>query len=146
MTHNMKIKLITLTALGVLALGSSVLANDAQSGAKDRPGGRGGRHHMSLDKMTEQLNLTPEQKAKVQPILDQVKPQLKTIHREAMEKSKAVMEDAMNQIRPVLTPEQQKKLEEARNDRRGHRGEHGGHHRGHHGQDGQNEQDEPDDQ
>jgi Spy/CpxP family protein refolding chaperone len=75
-----------------------------------------------------------------------VKPQLKTIHREAMEKSKAVMEDAMNQIRPVLTPEQQKKLEEVRNDRRGHRGEHGGHHRGHHEQDGQNEQDEPDDQ
>lgn len=138
MTHNMKIKLITLTALGALALGSSVLANDAQSGAKDRPGGRGGRHHMSLDKMTEQLNLTPEQKAKVQPILDQVKPQLETIHREAMEKSKAVMEDAMNQIRPVLTPEQQKKLEEVRNDRRGHRG--------HHRQEGQNEQDEPGDQ
>jgi Spy/CpxP family protein refolding chaperone len=138
----MKIKLITLTALGALALGSSVLANETQDGAKDRPGGHGGRHRMSLDRMTEQLNLTPEQKAKVQPILDQLKPQLETIHREAMEKSKAVMENAMNQIRPVLTPEQQKKLEEAQNDRRGHRGEHGGHHRGHHGQDGQ---DEPDD-
>jgi Spy/CpxP family protein refolding chaperone len=139
----MKLKLITLTALGALALGSSVLANDAQDGGKDRPGGRGGRHHMSLDTMTEQLNLTPEQKAKVQPILDQVKPQLETIHREAMEKSKAVMENAMNQIRPVLTPEQQKKLEEAQNDRRGKRGERGGHNRRHQGQDGQ---DQPDDQ
>ncbi|HEX4666739.1 MAG TPA: hypothetical protein VH207_09065 [Chthoniobacterales bacterium] len=142
----MKLKLITLTALGALAFGISALANDAQDTGKDRPAGRGARHHMSLDKMTEQLNLTPEQKAKVQPILDQVKPQLQTIHREAMEKSKAVMENAMNQIRPVLTPEQQKKLEEAQNDRRGGRGEHGGHHRGHRGQDGQDGPNEPDDQ
>ena len=139
----MKLKLITLTALGALAFGSSVLANDAQDSGKDRPGGRGGRHHMSLDKMTEQLNLTPEQKAKVQPILDQARPQLETIHREAMEKSRAVMENAMNQIRPVLTPEQQKKFEAAQNDRRANRGERGGHHHRHQGQDGQ---DEPDNQ
>ncbi len=142
----MKLKLITLTALGALAFGSSVLANDPQDAGTDRPGGRGGRHGMSLDRMTEQLNLTPEQKAKVQPILEKVKPQLETIHRDAMEKSKAVMDDAMNQIRPLLTPEQQKKLEEARNDRRGRRGERGGHRRRHRGQDAQAGQNAPDDQ
>ena len=69
--------------------------------------------------MTEQLNLTPEQKAKSQPIVDQATPQIESIRREAMQKTKAVMDNAMAQIRPLLTPEQQKKLDEAKNDRRG---------------------------
>ncbi|HEY1582144.1 MAG TPA: hypothetical protein VGF73_03480 [Chthoniobacterales bacterium] len=129
----MKLKLITLTALGALALGSSVLANDPADAGTEGPGGHGGgRHHMSFDRITEQLNLTPEQKAKVQPIIDQAKPQLEAIHRDAIEKSRTVMENAMAQIRPLLTPEQQKKLDDAQNDRAGRRGEGGGrrHHRG----------------
>ena len=131
----MKIKLITLTALGALALGGSVLANDPVDAAGNDQGGRGGRrHHMSLDRMTDQLNLTPDQKAKVQPIIDQMKPQLESIHREAMEKSKAVMDNAMSQIKPILTPEQQKKLEDAQNDMRSRHGEGRGGHKGHHGQ------------
>ena len=68
------------------------------------------------------MNLTPEQKAKVQPIIDQATPQIENIRREAMQKTKAVMDNAMAQIRPLLTPEQQKKLEDAQNDRRGGRG------------------------
>ncbi|MBA3651052.1 MAG: hypothetical protein H0W66_06135 [Chthoniobacterales bacterium] len=137
----MKLKLITLAILGALALGSAVLANDPEDAGKDRPGGRGGRHHMSLDQMTEQLNLTPEQQAKVQPIIDQLKPQLENIHREAMEKTKAAMDNAMTQMRPILTPEQQKKLEEAQSTRRGKRGEGHGGRKGHHG--GQDADDEP---
>ena len=69
--------------------------------------------------MAENLNLTPDQQAKVQPIIDQAKPQIEGIRREAMEKTKAVMDNAMAQIRPLLTPEQQKQLEAASNDRRG---------------------------
>ena len=65
------------------------------------------------------MNLTPEQKAKVQPIIDQATPQIENIRREAMQKTKAVMDNAMAQIRPLLTPEQQKKLDESQNDRRG---------------------------
>ena len=89
----------------------------------------------SIEKMTDQLNLTPDQKAKVQPIIDQLKPQIESIRREAMEKSKAVMDNAMSQIRPLLTPEQQKKLEEAKNDRKS--GREGGGRHGRHGQGGQ---------
>ncbi len=141
----MKLKLITLTALGALALGSAVLANDPGQGGIDRREGRGGRHN-PLNRMTERLDLTPEQKTKVQPIIDQANPQLETIHREAR-KSKAVMDQAMSQIRPILTPEQQKKLDDAKNDRRGDRGERGGRggRRGHRGHRGQGGQDEPDD-
>ncbi len=127
----MKLKLITLTAVGVFSLGSAVFANDPQDG-QDQHGGRGGGyHHSSLERTTEQLNLTPEQKAKVQPIIDQAKPQIESIRREAMQKTKAVMENAMARIRPVLTPEQQKKLDEAQSNRGGRRG----HHRGQGGQD-----------
>jgi Spy/CpxP family protein refolding chaperone len=78
------------------------------------PGGgpHGGfSHHNPFDEMTESLNLTADQKAKIQPIIDQAKPQLKTIHEEAMTKAKSVMDASIAQIRPLLTPEQQTKLD-----------------------------------
>jgi hypothetical protein len=62
--------------------------------------------------VSETLNLTPDQKTKVQPILDQAKPQLQAIHQDAMQKAKAVMDATMAQIRPLLTPEQQAKADE----------------------------------
>ena len=64
-----------------------------------------------LEHLSENLNLTAEQKAKVQPIIDQTRPQIAAIHQEAMEKMKAVMESAGTQIRPLLTPQQQEKFD-----------------------------------
>lgn len=136
----MKIKLITLTTLGALSLGSSVFAQEPGGAGQDQRGGRSGFRHNSLQRTTEQLNLTPEQKAKVQPILDQATPQIENIRREAMQKTKAVMDNAMAQIRPLLTPDQQKRFDDAQNDRRGGRGGHGGRH-GKRDQDGQDEAD-----
>jgi Spy/CpxP family protein refolding chaperone len=135
----MKLKLATLTALGALALGSSAFAQSPQpseSGGRGQRGHRGGERHASLDRLTENLNLTPEQKAKVQPILDQARPQIETIRREAMQKTKTVMDNTMTQIRPLLTAEQQKQLDDAQNNRRGGRQGHGGR-RGRGGQAGQ---------
>lgn len=132
----MKLTLITLSAISALSLSSAAFANDPETGGQDQRGGRGGggHHHGMLERTTEQLNLTPEQKAKVQPIIDQATPQIENIRRDAMQKTKAVVDNAMAQIRPLLTAEQQKKLDESQNDRRGGRG---GHHRG------QGAQDEP---
>lgn len=133
----MKLTLITLTALSALSLGHSALAKDADDAGPKHRGGRG--HQMSLERMSEQLNLTPQQKTQVQPIIDQAKPQIESIHRDAMQKTKVVMDNAMSQIRPLLTPEQQKTLDDAQKDRRkGHEG-HGGRH-GHHDQDDQDNQ------
>jgi Spy/CpxP family protein refolding chaperone len=75
--------------------------------------GPGPKHHMEnpLEHLSESLNLTAEQKAKVQPIIDQVKPQIAAIHQEAMDKMKAIMESTTAQIRPLLTPQQQGKLD-----------------------------------
>ena len=70
-------------------------------------------HHMGnpLEHLSESLNLTAEQKVKVQPIVDQAKPQIEAIHQEAMEKMRAIMESTGAQIRPLLTPEQQQKFD-----------------------------------
>jgi Spy/CpxP family protein refolding chaperone len=113
----MKRKLITLTAVCVLSLGALVVVNaeDPSDGgpAEHRRGEMGPHHHWGnpLDKLDETLNLTAEQKAKVQPIVDQAKPQIRAIHQEAMQKTKAIMDNTMAQIRPLLTPEQQQKLD-----------------------------------
>ena len=71
--------------------------------------------------MTRNLDLTPEQQAKIQPIIDQARPQIVAIHEEAKQKSKAVRDNTVAQIRPILTPEQQQKfdaLQKAREDMR----------------------------
>ena len=94
-------------AAGAIALGGFVMVQ-----AQPEPGG-GGRGHgkrFMLERITKDLNLTSEQQTKVQPIIDQAKPQLAAIHQEAMQKMKAVMDSTMSRIRPLLTPDQQKKL------------------------------------
>src|SRR5947199_5666519 len=105
----MKRNLLTLMAAGAIALGGFVMVQ-----AQPEPGG-GGRGHgkrFMLERITKDLNLTSEQQTKVQPIIDQAKPQLAAIHQEAMQTMKAVMDSTMSQIRPLLTPDQQKKLDD----------------------------------
>ena len=103
----MKRNFLTLAAAGLIALGGFAVVQ-----AQGRHGG--GRGH-GLEEITEGLNLTPDQQAKVQPILNQAQPQIAAIHRECMQKMKAVMASTVSQIRPLLTPEQQKKLDENEN-------------------------------
>ena len=105
----MKRNVLTLVAAGAIALGGFVVVQ-AQPG----PGG-GGRWHghgFGLQGITEKLNLTSDQQTKVQPIIDGAKPQIAAIHQEAMQKMKTVMDSTISQIRPLLTPDQQKKLED----------------------------------
>ena len=97
----MKRNLLALSAAAAIALGGFGVAL-----AKTGPGG----HRAGLD-LTKSLNLTPDQQAKVQPILDQARPQIVAIHQDAEQKTTAVITTAVAQIRPLLTPEQQKKLD-----------------------------------
>ena len=103
-----KRNLLTLVTAGAIALGGFVLVQ-AQPG----PGGAGHwqDHAFGLRGITEKLDLTAEQQTKVQPILDQAKPQIAAIHQEAMQKAKTVIDSTLSQIRPVLTADQQKKLD-----------------------------------
>ena len=107
----MKRNLLTLIAAGLIVLGGFAVLQ-----AQDRYGDARGR---GLERLTEGLNLTPDQQAKVQPIIDQAQPQIAAIHREAMQKMKAVAENTASQIRPLLTPEQQKRLDDNQKARQG---------------------------
>jgi protein CpxP len=104
----MKRTVIALTVSGALALGTlAAIAGEHGHGGP-------GMHRMMgnpLEHLTKDLDLTPDQQAKVTPIVDQAKPQIRAIHQEAMEKMHAVMENAGAQIRPLLTPEQQTKFD-----------------------------------
>jgi len=105
----MKRNVLTLVAAGAIALGGFMVVQ-AQPG----PGGGGHWHGrgFGLQRMTEKLDLTSDQQTKVQPIIDGAKPQIDAIHQEAMQKTKAVMDSTLSQIRPLLTPDQQKKLDD----------------------------------
>ncbi len=117
-TSNMKRNLLTLATAGAIALGGFALVNAQGTG----PAGHGfGGHQFAMQHLTKSLNLTPDQQAKVQPLIDQAKPQIIAIHKNAMQQTQAILDKTMSQIRPMLTPEQQTKfdaLQKARQDMR----------------------------
>ena len=67
------------------------------------------------DKMREHLRrtlgLTSEQENKIAPIVDATSAKLEAIRVETAERVRTVMEESKKQVAPLLTPEQQKKLE-----------------------------------
>jgi len=98
-----------------MAAGAIVLGGIVMVQAQPGPSGGGGRGHgkrLMLERLPQELNLTSEQQTKVQPIIDGAKPQIAAIHQEAMQKMKTVMDSTISQIRPLLTPDQQKKLDD----------------------------------
>jgi Spy/CpxP family protein refolding chaperone len=123
----MKSRLITLTAACVALVATASLGLAEDSSSKD--GWNKRRHHKRgnpVEHLTKSLELTPEQQAQIQPIFDQAKPQVAAVRQEAMQKIKAIRENTQAQIRPLLTPAQQRKfdaLKKAREDMRKARAE-----------------------
>lgn len=68
------------------------------------------------DRMREHLrralDLTPEQAAKIAPIIDATSAKLEAIRVETAQRVRNAMDESEQQIAPELTPEQQKKLHE----------------------------------
>jgi Spy/CpxP family protein refolding chaperone len=122
MKVNMKRNLLTFATAGAIALGGFAWVN-----AQDSAGGVGGHqggwrgHRFGMEHLTKSFNLTPDQQTKVQPLLDQARPQIIAIHKDARQKTQAIMDKTMSQIRPILTADQQAKfdaLQKARQDMR----------------------------
>ncbi|MEY2557884.1 MAG: hypothetical protein QOE34_1309 [Verrucomicrobiota bacterium] len=57
------------------------------------------------------LDLTPEQAAKISPIVDTTSAKLEAIRIETAQRVRTVMEESEKQIAPELSPEQMKKLQ-----------------------------------
>jgi len=112
----MKRNLLIFAAIGAFALAGYAFA-EPEGGFG---GGHGGWHGQgfAMGHLTKALNLTADQQSKVQPLIDQARPQIVAIHKDAMEKTHAIMDKTMSQIRPLLTPEQQKKFDDLQKARR----------------------------
>lgn len=106
-------------------------AQDAGTPPPPPPAGEHGKHEGhkgpggdTLKFLTEKLSLTPEQQAKIKPITDDQKKALDAVKADtALEKdakrtkSAEIIKAHMEQIKPLLTPEQLKKLEEMKEER-----------------------------
>jgi hypothetical protein len=110
----MKLRITSFAAVSALALGTLVVY--AQH--PNAPADSGPRHRMAchawgnpLDRLGKDLQLTSEQTIKIQPIIDQTRSQLKSIHETAMQQSKTAIQNAVTQVRPMLTATQQQKLD-----------------------------------
>jgi Spy/CpxP family protein refolding chaperone len=64
------------------------------------------------------LGLSDEQEKKVAPIIDAASAKLETIRVETAERVRTVMEESKKEIAPILTPEQQKKLDQLESEHR----------------------------
>jgi len=69
-----------------------------------------GNEEAMLDRL---LNLTDDQKQKVKGIIEAGRPKIKAIKEEERAKIQAVKDEMRQQIRPILTPDQQKVLDDA---------------------------------
>jgi protein CpxP len=119
----MKSRLITLSAACVALFATVTIgqAQDPTAKDNDRPHRWHHKRGNPMEHLTRALDLTPEQQAKIQPIFDQAKPQIKAARQESRQKVQAIRENTMAQIRPILTPAQQQKfdaLKKAREDMR----------------------------
>jgi len=115
-------------------------AQPAQSDEHQHMGQGHAHGPMSVDEhlqmLSQKLNLTDDQKAKIRPILEEHLKQRDTIMKDQSlsmeqkhEKMKTSMEDARAQIDPILNDEQKKQLTEMMQNENGeHKGMH--HHKG----------------
>ena len=116
----------TLTILVLLVAGLTFAQTSQQSQAPT-PDKHTGIHHngesadQHLQMLSEKLNLTDDQKAKLKPILQDQMQQMKTVHEDSslseeqkQAKMKSIHESLHNQINAVLTPEQQAKFKQMR--------------------------------
>jgi hypothetical protein len=93
-------------AVGAIALGGFAIAQ-AQGG----PAGHGHWDALSLEHLTKTYNLTSDQQSKIKPLLDQARPQIIAVHKDAMQKTQTVVDSTMSQVRPLLTSTQQAKFD-----------------------------------
>jgi protein CpxP len=112
-----------LTILVLLAAGLT-FAQPSQESQAPTPDKHAGMHHeesadQHLQMLSEKLNLTDDQKAKVKPVLQDQMQQMKAVREDSSlseeqkrTKMKSIHESMHEQINAVLTPEQQVKFKQ----------------------------------
>ncbi len=107
---------VVVGCLPVLAQGGSEQAG-SQMGQTAQTGEARTQVQEALQRISTELNLTDDQKAKIKPILQDEFKSLQAVHQDTslssdqkIAKAKEIHATAKSQIQPILTPEQQTKL------------------------------------
>jgi hypothetical protein len=116
----------TVMALAVLAAGAALADPTQGSSAGQRPA--------QIDRLTTELNLSAEQKDKVQKVLDDQHAKMQSMRtqaqssgqrpsREEMHKQRAAMNQELEeQLKPILSDEQMQKFKQLQQQHQGHMG------------------------
>jgi Spy/CpxP family protein refolding chaperone len=110
-------------AMACLLFGAvAVFAQDAPAPPQGGGGWQRGQMptpEQRLQRMTQALNLTEDQQAKIKPILENESTQMQSLRSDTslsqedrMAKMKQIRESTTSQINPILTPDQQKQYAE----------------------------------
>jgi len=70
-----------------------------------------------MDELSERLNLTPEQKTKVQEIFSDTREQLRAVRRESEPKVNEIRRQADGRLQTVMTPEQWQQFQKIKDER-----------------------------
>ncbi|HET9526988.1 MAG TPA: periplasmic heavy metal sensor [Pyrinomonadaceae bacterium] len=105
----------------VLGFAAGILALNVYRGLASGP-----RSRDRMEQLTERLNLSADQKTKVQLILGDTRDQLRAVRRESEPKVNEIRRQADARLQEVLTPEQWQQFQTIRQEMRGRRGGRGG--------------------
>lgn len=113
--------ILVLSAAGVTFAQTSPQASPADKHAAMHQKGESAEQHLQM--LSEKLNLTDDQKAKLKPILQDQMQQMKAVREDSSlsedqkrAKMKSIHESLHDQINAVLTPEQQAKFKQMQHD------------------------------
>lgn len=101
----------------VLGFAAGILALNVYRGLAGGPGSRD-----RFEQMSERLNLTADQKTKVQQIFSDAREQVRALRRESEPKFDDIRRQADTRLQEVLTPEQWQQFQKDRSEMRGRRG------------------------
>ena len=102
-------------AVGMIA-GASLMVAFRHEGPHEPPGAQQIRNHW-LAHLTRALELTPDQQAKIEPILADAGNQIQALHRDEIDRISKIMDNANERIAPLLTPAQQEELKKIHSER-----------------------------
>jgi Spy/CpxP family protein refolding chaperone len=103
---------VAATIIFVLGFTAGILALNVYRGWA-RGGGPGNR----IDELSQRLNLTAEQKTKVQEIFGDTREQLRAVRRETEPRMEEIRRQADGRLQTVLTPEQWQQFQKIRDER-----------------------------
>ena len=106
---------IAATIIFVLGFTAGILALNLYRGWSPRGGGN------RMDELSERLQLTADQKTKVQEIFNDTREQLRAVRQETEPRMEEIRRQADGRLQTVLTPEQWERFQRLREER-GRRG------------------------